>query len=65
MPKLNPIELQKHLKGLDYPATKDDVIACAKKNGADDDLLDSLSRISGDSFQTPAEVSQAVGDLGD
>jgi hypothetical protein len=65
MSKINPIDVQKHLKGLDYPATKDDVVACAKKNGADATLLDSLNRLEDESFQTPADVSQAIGKLSD
>lgn len=31
MAKVNPIDVQKHLKGLDYPATKEDVIKHAEK----------------------------------
>ena len=31
---VNPIELQKHLKGADYPASRDDLVALARDNGA-------------------------------
>jgi len=35
--QVNPIEVQKHLKGISYPATKDDVVSTAEQNGADDE----------------------------
>jgi len=56
MAKLNPIEVQKALKGVDYPATKDDILKAAEKNGADEDVLNALKNLSGDSFTTPADV---------
>jgi hypothetical protein len=31
MAKVNPIQLQKHLKGMDYPASKQDLINYAKQ----------------------------------
>lgn len=63
MAKINPIELQKHLKGVSYPASKQDVIAKAKENGADQELLSTLERLSDERFQTPADVNKAIGDL--
>ncbi len=38
MTKANPIELQKHLKGVDYPATKEELIETAIEQGADKKL---------------------------
>lgn len=61
MAKINPIDLQKSLKGMDYPAKKDDVVSAAEKNGADDDILDALRNLSEDSFETPADVSKVIG----
>jgi Protein of unknown function (DUF2795) len=57
---VNPIELQKHLKGVDYPASKDDVIATAESNGAPDDILDALRGIDKDSFDGPTAVTEAL-----
>lgn len=61
MAKINPIEMQKSLKGVDYPAKKDDVVSAAEKNGADDDILEALKNLSEDTFETPADVSKAIG----
>lgn len=63
MAKINPIELQKHLKGLDYPASKDDIVKTAKDHGADDDLADTLSNLPDQEYDTPAAISKAVGNL--
>ena len=64
MAKLNPIEVQKALKGVDYPAKKDDILQTAKKNGADEGIMAALENLSGDSFETPADVQGGL-DFGD
>jgi len=63
MAKINPIELQKHLKGVSYPASKQDVIDKAKENGADQELQSALEQLPDEQFQTPADVNKAIGDL--
>lgn len=63
MSKINPIQLQKFLKGVDYPAQKKDLIKHAEKQGADKNVLSTLEKISDGEYTTPAEVSQAVGEV--
>ena len=58
--KPTPIELQKYLQGVDYPASKQDLLSTARQNGAPDELLDALQSASGDSFDSPTAVSSAV-----
>lgn len=65
MAKINPIELQKHLKGVNYPATKQDVIEKAKENGADQELQSALENLSDEQFETPADVNKAIGAIND
>jgi len=55
-----PIELQKYLGGVDYPATKDDLVRVARQNGAPDDLVSDLENADRDSFDGPTAVSSAV-----
>ena len=62
MAKVNPIELQKSLKGVDYPANKDDIVKAAEKNGADAEILDALRNLQDDSFEKPTDVSKALSD---
>lgn len=61
---VNPIELQKHLSGADYPASKDQLVELAERNGADDDTLSALREMNGDNFDGPDDVSAAVSDQG-
>jgi Protein of unknown function (DUF2795) len=61
MAKTNPIQLQKHLKGVDYPATKEDLINHARQQGADQDLLSDLEQIPDQEYETPTEVNKAIG----
>jgi hypothetical protein len=63
MATANPIEVQKYLKGVDYPAFRSDLVAHAEEQGADDDVLDLLEQIPDNEYETPAEVSKAVGNL--
>lgn len=60
MAKLNPIELQKALKGASYPASKDDLVKTAESNGASDDITSALQALGDDHFNTPADVTEAV-----
>ena len=62
MAKVNPIQLQKHLKGVDYPASKEELIEHAKKNGADEDALAALEQIPDEEYEGPTDVSAAIGD---
>ena len=57
---VNPIELQKYLKGVDYPADRDQLVQTAESNGAPDEIVDALRNASKDSFDGPSAVQQAV-----
>lgn len=59
MEHANPIQIQKYLKGVDYPANKAQLIEKARQLGADDNICASLEQLPDEEFQTPAEVSQA------
>jgi hypothetical protein len=57
---VNPIQMQKFLKGVDYPASKSDLLETAERNGADEDVRTTLERLPDEEYQTPADVSQAL-----
>jgi hypothetical protein len=63
MAKVNPIQVQKFLSGIDYPASKDEVIDGARFRGADQNVLETLQQLPAENFQTPAEVSEAIGQI--
>lgn len=56
-------EAQNYLRGLEYPASKADIIDTAQDEGADDMMLDTMRDQLPDSiFDDPADVDQALGD---
>jgi hypothetical protein len=63
MAKVNPIEVQKHLKGIDYPANKEDIIKHAEKQGADEKLRSLLEELPEDEYETPTDVNKAIGQI--
>jgi hypothetical protein len=63
MTKANPIQVQKFLSGMHYPAGKDEIVDHAKKQGADDNIMQTLEQLPDESFETPADVSKAIGKI--
>ena len=61
MNKPNPIELQKYLSGVDYPAKRDDLVRAAEKNGADSGTLDVVRRLPDRTYDGPSGVSKEIG----
>ena len=58
---INPIEVQTHLKGIDYPASKEDVIATAESNDAPQEIIEALQAMDGAEFEGPDDVMDALG----
>ena len=56
----NPIQIQKFLGGMDYPVSKDTILQTAKKEGADQNVLDALGRIPDGEYDAPTAISKAV-----
>jgi uncharacterized protein DUF2795 len=55
-------EVQKALKGADYPAGKDDLVRLAESNGAGGDVVEALRGMDGNTFDSPADVMKGVKD---
>ncbi|SFJ00386.1 DUF2795 domain-containing protein [Amycolatopsis sacchari] len=54
----NPIQMQKFLSGVDYPASRDDLVEHAKSQGADNDVLEHLQQMPDRTYDGPNAVSQ-------
>ncbi len=63
MPYANPAEVERYLKGVNYPAKKDDLIKHAQQQGANRDVMEVLKEMRDQSFNSPVEVSKAVGEI--
>ena len=57
---VNPIQLQKYLKGIDYPADRDELAQTAESNGAPPEIVDALRSADKDTFDGPTAVQQAL-----
>ncbi|SDZ28449.1 Protein of unknown function [Micromonospora pattaloongensis] len=60
---VNPIQLQKFLGGLDYPVGKEDLLRRAQELGADTNVLQTIRSLPADRFNSPNDVSEALGEL--
>ena len=56
----SPIDIQKALGGVDYPASAGDLVKKAEESGAGDDVLSALKNLPDKQYESPAEVSKAV-----
>jgi hypothetical protein len=57
----NPIQLQRFLRGVDYPADKKTLVDSARANGAPQDVVDTLMSLSRNRFNSPNDVSEILG----
>jgi hypothetical protein len=60
---VNPIQIQKYLKGINYPASKRDLLENAEREGADEDIRTTLEQLPDQEYENPADVSKALGNL--
>ena len=60
---VNPVQVQKFLGGIDYPASKQKLVDTAKKQGADDRVLNLLKKLPDKQYDGPTDVTQAIGKL--
>jgi hypothetical protein len=56
----SPIDIQKALSGMDYPARKEDIVRHAEQNGADPEVMEALKKIEDREYEGPSGVSSAV-----
>ena len=63
MAKASPIQVQKYLSGMDYPADKDEIIDHAKDQGADNDVVQILQQLPERDYKTAADVCKTIGQI--
>jgi hypothetical protein len=59
---VSPIDIQKALGGMDYPARKEEIVKHAQEHGGDDDVVKALQGIEDREYEGPSGVSAAVFD---
>lgn len=58
----SPSNVQSYLKGVSYPATKDDLLKVAKGNKAPSEILQILRGLGDGEYGGPQEVMKAYGE---
>jgi hypothetical protein len=57
---VSPIDIQKALGGMDYPASKEEIIKHAQDNGGSEEVVEALKGIEDREYEGPSGVSEAV-----
>ncbi|MGP4043675.1 DUF2795 domain-containing protein [Streptomyces sp. 2A115] len=60
MATISPIDLQKALKGAEYPTGRKDLVQLAQDHGADTALVERIESLPDKEFDGPDAVSRAV-----
>ena len=55
------VEIEKALKGMNYPASKQDLVQKAKSNNASQDVIKTIEKLPQDQFNSPVDVQKAWG----
>ncbi|GAA6620007.1 DUF2795 domain-containing protein [Scytonema sp. NUACC26] len=61
MIRVNYVQLQKSLNEVQYPVSKKDLIFYAEEKGVDEGVLRAFRNLPNQQYQTPVDVSQAMG----
>lgn len=61
--KVNPVQVQKYLRGMDYPAGKNQILEKARQEGADSPVLDLLEKLPDQEYTSPAALSAGLGKI--
>jgi hypothetical protein len=62
--KANPVEVQSFLEGVGYPTRKHELVREAERHNAPSEVRATLRRLPDKKFDSPTEVSEAIGSLG-
>lgn len=60
--KPSPIDIQKALGGLDYPASKDDIVKKAEGAKTDSAVLEALKGLPERRYDAPTDISKEIFD---
>ncbi len=57
---INLEDAPRYLEGVDYPASKEDLISAAETNGAPDELIDMIGTMGRPEFSGPEDVVEEL-----
>ncbi len=60
---VNPVQVEKFLKGMDYPVSKQDIIQKAEEEGADENVMETLNKLPERQYNSPVSISKELGKM--
>ena len=63
MVRVSPAQVEKSIKGIRFPASRQDLMDQAESNNANDDVLNILENIPDKQFNSPVDISKAIGKM--
>jgi hypothetical protein len=57
---VNPIQVQKFLGGIDFPANREKILSVAREHGADDRVLKTLEKLPDRTYDGPNAISKEI-----
>lgn len=63
MARANPVEVEKSLKGIHFPAKKQELVKHAQQHGADQEVLETIKELPEEEFRNAVDVTKAIGEL--
>jgi hypothetical protein len=60
-PLANRLTVLQNLKGVDWPATRDELVTRARNNSADEVTLHALEHLAGERYDSPEQLAEAIG----
>jgi hypothetical protein len=61
----SPASVQRHLRGISYPADLEDLVAQAEENDAPAEVMAAIESLEERTYDGPEDVSDALGDEDD
>lgn len=59
--RVSPAQIEKHLGGIDYPASKQKLVQHAREQNAPEEVMQVLDRLPEQEYGSPADVAKGVG----
>jgi hypothetical protein len=57
------MQMQQHLQGMSFPASKDDMMAWAKQHGAGNDEMEMMKKMPADMFNSMDDVNNSASQM--
>ena len=63
MAKVSPVQAEVPGRARVYPTSKQNIAKKAEEEGADENIRSTLEQLPDQNYETPADVSKAIGEL--